>query len=71
MSQSPYQIADIPLGQPRPIRVIGIGAGASGINLARQIDLRMQNVDYVVYEKNSDVGGTWFENTYVLAVSLF
>ncbi len=54
--------SETPLGQPRHIRVVGIGAGASGINLARQINLQMQNVEYVIYEKNAEVGGTWFEN---------
>lgn len=61
---SAYKVWEKPLGEPRPIRVITIGAGASGLNLARQIDAHMRNVDHVVYEKNPDVGGTWFENRY-------
>lgn len=61
----PYTITESPLGQPRPIRIVAVGAGASGLNLARQIDMHMENVDYVIYEKNSEVGGTWFENRYV------
>lgn len=63
--ERPYTIQESPLGQPRPIRIVAVGAGASGLNLARQIDLHMENVDYVIYEKNSEVGGTWFENKYV------
>lgn len=59
-----YVVAEKPLGEARQIRVIAVGAGASGLNLARQIDKHMKNVDLVIYEKNPDVGGTWFENRY-------
>ncbi|KAH9987205.1 hypothetical protein F4779DRAFT_611516 [Xylariaceae sp. FL0662B] len=59
-----YTISEKPIGEPRHLRVITIGAGASGLNLAHQIDKHMSNVDHVIYEKNSDVGGTWFENRY-------
>ena len=52
------------LGTARPLRIITIGAGASGLNMARQIDQHMQHVTHVIYEKNTDVGGTWFENRY-------
>lgn len=60
----PYLVQEKPLGEPRPIRVIAIGAGASGLNLARQIDQYMTNVDLTIYEKSDDVGGTWYENRY-------
>ncbi|UNI21323.1 hypothetical protein JDV02_007322 [Purpureocillium takamizusanense] len=46
------------LGEARPLRVITIGAGASGLNTARQIDKHMQQVEHVVYEKNAHVDGT-------------
>jgi 4-hydroxyacetophenone monooxygenase len=39
-----------------------IGAGVSGICMA--IELERLGVDYVIVEKNRDVGGTWFENRY-------
>lgn len=50
--------------QPRPIKVICIGSGFSGLYLALRIQQRCQNVELVIYEKNEDVGGTWFENRY-------
>jgi hypothetical protein len=59
-----YTVDEKPIGTPRPIRVIAIGAGASGLNFARQIEQHMPNVDLTIYEKNADVGGTWFENRY-------
>ncbi|MBF6599530.1 MAG: NAD(P)-binding domain-containing protein [Dehalococcoidia bacterium] len=39
-----------------------VGAGMSGILAA--IRLKQAGVPFVVIEKNEDVGGTWFENTY-------
>ncbi|KAL0938897.1 phenylacetone monooxygenase [Colletotrichum truncatum] len=61
-----YSINEAPFGTPRPIRIIGIGAGASGINMIRTIrnTLSASTYELVVYEKNADVGGTWFENRY-------
>jgi 4-hydroxyacetophenone monooxygenase len=43
-------------------RVAVVGAGMSGLAAAHR--LRQAGVDVVVLEKNSDVGGTWFDNTY-------
>ncbi|KAH7141875.1 cyclohexanone monooxygenase [Dactylonectria macrodidyma] len=59
-----YVVTEAPLGTPRRIRVVMVGAGASGLNLARHMDLHMENFDLTIYEKNADVGGTWFENRY-------
>ncbi|KAI1081666.1 hypothetical protein F5B20DRAFT_534885 [Whalleya microplaca] len=59
-----YRVSEKPIGESRQLRIITIGAGASGLNLAHQIDKHMINVDHKIYEKNSDVGGTWFENRY-------
>jgi len=46
----------------RSMRVAVIGAGMSGILAAHR--LQQAGIDYTVIEKNEDVGGTWFENTY-------
>jgi len=46
----------------REFRVVIIGAGLSG--LAAAYRLRQAGVDTHVFEKNPDVGGTWFENDY-------
>ena len=59
-----YTITEQPLGTRRPIRIITIGAGASGLNLIRTLRLRLANYTHVVYEANSQVGGTWHENRY-------
>jgi len=46
----------------RDFSVVVIGAGASGIAAAHR--LYQAGVPFVVIEKNSDVGGTWWENNY-------
>lgn len=54
----------------RPIKVVSIGAGATGIYVAiRKQGLArgkkpMENVDLTIYEKNTMPGGTWYENSY-------
>jgi 4-hydroxyacetophenone monooxygenase len=46
----------------RDFRVAIIGAGMSGIAVAHR--LAQAGVPFVIFEKNDDVGGTWWENTY-------
>ncbi|KAB2569403.1 putative sterigmatocystin biosynthesis monooxygenase stcW [Lasiodiplodia theobromae] len=62
----PYTVNDSPLGTPRPVRIVVIGAGASGINVLRTLRLQLPARSWtaVAYEKNPRVGGTWFENRY-------
>ena len=52
---------DLPL-PPAGFRVLIIGAGISGICTA--IKLVAAGVDFVILEKNEDIGGTWLENIY-------
>lgn len=59
-----YPVREQPLGTPKPLRIVCIGAGVSGINLLRTMRLNLADYEAVVYEKNDDVGGTWFENRY-------
>ncbi|TDZ73236.1 FAD-binding monooxygenase moxY [Colletotrichum trifolii] len=63
---SAYAVREAPFGMPKPLRIIGIGAGASGINMIRTLrnTLAASTYEMVIYEKNHDVGGTWFENRY-------
>lgn len=57
-----YTIRETPMGTKRPIRIVLLGAGASGINFLKQAADRLENVEVVCFEKNLDVGGTWLEN---------
>ena len=63
--EDPYAqpgMEDIPPDKRRAFHVIVIGAGMSGILAAHR--LKEAGISYTVIEKNTDVGGTWFENTY-------
>ena len=43
-------------------RVVVVGAGMAGLFMAEK--LKHEDVDFTVYEKADDVGGTWRDNTY-------
>jgi 4-hydroxyacetophenone monooxygenase len=45
-----------------PFSVAIVGAGMSGLLMAHR--LGQADVPYTIFEKNEDVGGTWFENIY-------
>lgn len=61
-----YTIPDIVINDlsNRKLKVLTIGSGVSGILMAYHIQKHCQNVEHVMYEKNADIGGTWFENRY-------
>jgi hypothetical protein len=59
-SEPAWALHDSPVENQRPLRVIVIGAGYSGIYLGIRIPERLRNVDLVIYEKNAGVGGTWY-----------
>jgi 4-hydroxyacetophenone monooxygenase len=51
-----------PPARVRDFSVTVIGAGLGGLNAA--LHLKRAGIPYTVIEKNSGVGGTWFENRY-------
>lgn len=55
-------VAEQPVGTGFPLKVICIGAGYSGILTAIRLPQRLEQLELVIYEKNADIGGTWFEN---------
>jgi cation diffusion facilitator CzcD-associated flavoprotein CzcO len=57
-------ISERAVDEPRPLKVIYLGAGVSGINAAIQLPKYVPNLDLVIYDKNEDAGGTWWENRY-------
>lgn len=54
-----WSVHDSPIENQRPIKVIVIGAGYSGIYLGIRIPERLRNCELVIYEKNKGVGGAW------------
>lgn len=61
-SASGYRIQEQLSGTERPIRVIHVGAGASGICFSKFAAESLTNVTWICYDKNPDIGGTWLEN---------
>lgn len=63
-----YRVTEAPVfprgEHRRQLRVVCIGAGAAGIQIAYKAERALQNVDLQIYEKNGDAGGTWLENRY-------
>jgi cation diffusion facilitator CzcD-associated flavoprotein CzcO len=46
----------------KDFRVVVVGAGMAGLYMAER--LKRARIDFTVYEKAGDVGGTWRDNTY-------
>ncbi|KAF9770569.1 hypothetical protein IL306_011866 [Fusarium sp. DS 682] len=61
-----YKVSTKHFGYPsnRKIRVIDIGAGLYGINLAYWISTKCQNFELTVFEKSAQLGGVWNYNRY-------
>ncbi|KAJ7063538.1 FAD/NAD-P-binding domain-containing protein [Mycena amicta] len=59
-----YRIPDVPFGSIRPMKIIAIGAGISGISLAHDVQQDGVNLELTIYELAPDVGGTWYWNRY-------
>lgn len=57
-----YRVSEHPLYARRRIRVICVGAGATGIQFAYKAERLLKDVDLQIYDKNHDFGGTWLEN---------
>jgi hypothetical protein len=67
-SQNWIPLAEHVLWKPeRKVKMISIGCGFSGLTMANKImrTFKMDDrIEHTLYEKNRDVGGTWFENKY-------
>lgn len=54
-----FTLGKEPVENLRPLRVVVVGAGFSGIVAAIRIPEKLRNVDLTVYEKNEGLGGVW------------
>ncbi len=59
-----YRITEQPLYSKRHIRLVCVGAGATGLQVAYKAERLLKDVEVQIYEKNNDIGGTWLENRY-------
>ncbi|PVH74482.1 cyclohexanone monooxygenase [Cadophora sp. DSE1049] len=48
----------------RKVKVIVVGAGVGGILCGIRLPQHLPAAELVIYEKNKDIGGTWYENRY-------
>ncbi|KAF2845155.1 FAD/NAD(P)-binding domain-containing protein [Plenodomus tracheiphilus IPT5] len=48
----------------RPLKVAVIGAGLAGITAGILLPAKVPGIDLTIFDKNSDVSGTWLENIY-------
>ncbi|KAL2395806.1 FAD-binding monooxygenase tazF [Exophiala dermatitidis] len=51
-------------GSHKKMRIAVLGAGVSGLNFFKFAEERLKNVEIICYDKNPDIGGTWYENRY-------
>lgn len=52
------------MDEPRPLKLIYVGGGISGICGAIEFIKQVPDLEMVIYEKNPELGGTWYENRY-------
>jgi 4-hydroxyacetophenone monooxygenase len=53
---------ELPVSLPGGFRVLVVGAGISGLTIG--IKLGQMGIPFTILEKNTNVGGTWYENRY-------
>lgn len=58
-STEPYTLLERSIDDYRPIKVIVIGCGFSGIIAGIRFPKLVPNLELVIYEAQDDVGGTW------------
>lgn len=54
-----FELGQFAIDKSRPMRVVVIGAGYSGIVAGVRVPQRLNNIELVIYEKLAGVGGTW------------
>ena len=57
-------VPDRPQCDPNRIRIIHVGMEAGGMLAAHKAKKTLNHCELVCYEKNDNVGGTWYENRY-------
>ncbi|KAI0737199.1 FAD/NAD(P)-binding domain-containing protein [Daedaleopsis nitida] len=60
----PFKLGDFAIDEYRPIKVIVIGAGYSGILAGIRFPQKISNLDLTIYEQGAGVGGTWYNNKF-------
>lgn len=58
----PYNMSRRAVDHLRPMKVIVIGAGMSGIIAGIFFPRNIENLELAIYDKNPELGGTWYES---------
>ncbi|KAF7784265.1 hypothetical protein Agabi119p4_430 [Agaricus bisporus var. burnettii] len=61
---SDFKLGNFCIDDARPVKVVVIGAGYSGIIAGIRLRQKVKNIDLTIYEARDDVGGTWVANRY-------
>ncbi|KAL7277474.1 hypothetical protein ACG7TL_008395 [Trametes sanguinea] len=64
MPATPHNLGDFCIDELRPMKVIVIGAGYSGVTAGIRSRQKLPNVQLTIYEKSAGIGGAWFNNRY-------
>ncbi|KAJ7597765.1 FAD/NAD-binding domain-containing protein [Mycena floridula] len=59
-----FNLGDFCIDEPRPMKVVVIGAGYSGITAGIRFRQKVSNLNLTIYEAHAGIGGTWFANRY-------
>ncbi|KAI0942198.1 hypothetical protein AcW1_002883 [Taiwanofungus camphoratus] len=59
-----FRLGDFCIDEYKPLKVVVIGAGFSGVIAGIRFPQKLQNIDLTIYEKNAGIGGTWYSNKY-------
>lgn len=59
-----FKLGNFCFDDPRPMKVVIVGAGFSGITAGIRFLQRVPNVTIVIYDAQEGVGGTWWANRY-------
>ncbi|KAI7762429.1 hypothetical protein ACKAV7_009438 [Fusarium commune] len=59
-----FTLKDTPVENQRPMKVVIVGAGFSGIYSTIRMTQRLRNIDLTVYEMNEETSGVWWLNRY-------
>ncbi|KAI0087271.1 flavin-binding monooxygenase [Irpex rosettiformis] len=58
------KMTEFSIDEYRPMKVIAIGAGLTGVAAAIRYRQYVPNVDISIYDKSDGIGGTWYHNRY-------
>lgn len=59
-----FKIRERPVDYHRELKVAVVGGGLSGITAGILLLKKVPNINLTIIEKNSELGGTWLENSY-------